>query len=147
MTFTLFINTICTALLVILPALVDIDDQDSVSFYYNLALVVCCVYGTSVALLQVTLYGVAGPIPELTIAFMVGIGLSSFLVNFLRIGLHIFKLTPTQEASIFFGISSAFLLYCTFLSFIFINRYQVEKNPSIQRRSYSKSQNSCSKIT
>ena len=42
-------------------------------------------YGSSVALLQVTLYGLAAFSPDTTSAFMVGIGLSAMIVNLLRI--------------------------------------------------------------
>ena len=80
MTGTFAVNTVCTILLVIIPSSVT-----NIELSYNLALLIAGIYGSSVALLQVTLYGVAGPHPEFTISFMVGIGISSLAVNVLRI--------------------------------------------------------------
>ena len=95
LTFTLAINTLCTALIVILPQLGDPTDKDHMDLVYLLTVIVMCIYGASVALLQVTCYGVAGPMPEITTAFMVGIGLSGLSVNGLRIILH--SAMPSQN--------------------------------------------------
>lgn len=51
-----------------------------------------------------------------TTAFMVGNGLSSMLVNFLRIFVLVFINDLAQGAALFFGISTVFLAYCTFLA-------------------------------
>lgn len=83
--------------------------------------------------MQITLYAVAGPVPELIVAFMVGIGLSSFLVNMLKIILHASfmsaekdptrkKSANTIEALIFFGISTLFMAFCTVLSFLVLKK-------------------------
>lgn len=119
MTGTFAINTVCTLLLVIIPSTVT-----NIELSYNLALLIAGIYGSSVALLQVTLYGVAGPHPEFTISFMVGIGISSLAVNLLRIILMVLigvdeKLTI--QAYVFFVISVFFLALCTLVSYRLVN--------------------------
>ena len=119
MTFTTALNTLCTSLIVIIPFFSKVTPNLDV--LYNLLLTVCAIYGASIAMLQVTLYGVAGPVPELTVAFMVGLGLSSFLTNLLRIALHVLINDPDVEAVIFFGICTLFMSVCTYLSYLFLS--------------------------
>jgi len=120
MTFTFGLNTICTALMVVLPLLADTSKQDNKLALYNLTLFVSAVYGTSTAFLQVTLYGIAGPVADLTTSLMVGVGLSSLLTNFVRIILHLLSSHYLTEAFVFFGLATLFGLFCTILSFKFL---------------------------
>jgi hypothetical protein len=88
MTLTFFINAILTALLAIIPNISNNPNYRSTSYIF--CLIILSMYGCSVAILQVTLYSIAGPKLYLTSAFMIGIGLSSFIINFLRIFMLIF---------------------------------------------------------
>ena len=92
-----------------------------------MTLVALAIYGSSIALLQVTLYGVAGPKPELTNAFMVANGLSSLSVNLLRIFMLAFIPDKETGAKIFFGFSVSFLTLCTIVSFLYLRRYPEPK--------------------
>ena len=130
MTGTFAVNTVCTILLAIIPSLVT-----DIELSYNLALLIAAMYGSSVALLQVTLYGVAGPHPEFTISFMVGIGISSFSVNILRIVLMVLigvGSRLTVQAYVFFVISTLFLALCTLVSYRFVNLQKVVERHNIQ---------------
>ena len=113
------LNTVCSLLIVTIPFFSS--STQNLNGLYSLLMVVCAVYGASIALLQVTLYGVAGPVPELTVAFMVGLGLSSLLTNLIRIILHTCVDDSDIEALIFFGLCTMFLSGCTYLSYIFLN--------------------------
>jgi len=81
---TFAVNTVFTACIGVLPSLLQTSQA------YLVVLGMCLVYGVSLALLQLTLYGEAGPSMKNTTAFMVGNGLSSLLVNILRIFVLIF---------------------------------------------------------
>ena len=56
-TITFAINAVLTLLLVVLPSLAT---EETRGMYYALTMATAVLYGTSVALLQVTLYGIAG---------------------------------------------------------------------------------------
>jgi len=114
-------------LIVTIPFFGDVDDAVGLKTIYYLTLGVAAVYGTSTALLQVTLYGVAGPVPQLTVAFMVGIGLSSMLTNIVRIILHLMEGDPNTEAIVFFLLSTLFLAFCTLLSYKFLILSEIKR--------------------
>ena len=82
MTFTFALNTLITIALVLIPYYASNDNRNAL---YICLLLLSGLYGSSVALLQVTLYGIAGFSAATTSAFMVGIGLSAMIVNLLRI--------------------------------------------------------------
>jgi len=119
MTATFVLNGFCTILLVLIPSTIK-----DVQLAYVLLLLVAGLYGCSVALLQVTCYSVAGPYPQFTTAFMIGIGISSFAVNCLRIFLMLVMGTDDtraeEQAWVFFVISTLFLILCAYVSQIFI---------------------------
>ena len=79
MTWTFGLNTVITVLLALLP--LQISNQTT--GYYSI-LGVSALFGTSYAVLQATLYQIAGPSAELTNALMLGIGVSSLVVNAVR---------------------------------------------------------------
>ena len=118
MTMTFCINTMITAMIGYVPHMFNTETG------YVMVLAISVVYGMSLALLQLTLYGIAGPSPALTTAFMVGNGLSSLLVNCLRIFVLIFISDLAHGATIFFGISTAFLAFCSYLAYSFVSLKQ-----------------------
>ena len=79
MTWTFGVNTVITVLLALLP--LQISNQTT--GYYSI-LGISALFGTSYAVLQATLYQIAGPSAELTNALMLGIGVSSLVVNAVR---------------------------------------------------------------
>lgn len=79
MTWTFCINTVITVLLALLP----LQIQNQAAGYYSV-LSISALFGTSYAVLQATLYQIAGPSANLTNALMLGIGLSSLIVNAVR---------------------------------------------------------------
>ena len=111
MTYTFAFNTIITCLLVLVPNFIK-----STNLSYTLVLFLSGLFGFSVAFLQVTLYGVSGPSAQHTAAFMVGIGASGIIVNFLRILLILTVNNNVIEAYIIFFSSALFLGFCTYLS-------------------------------
>ena len=88
--------------------------------FYIFLLIISGIYGASVALLQVTLYGVAGSSAVNTSAFMVGIGLSAMIVNLLRILLLVIEPNTVVGAYIFFGITAIFNLISTFVAYRYV---------------------------
>lgn len=79
LTGTFALNAVITVLLALLP--IQIQDQ-ATGYYVTLAISV--LFGCSYAVLQATLYQVAGPNAGLTNKLMLGIGLSGFLINAIR---------------------------------------------------------------
>ena len=79
------------------------------------------VYGCSVALLQLTLYGTAGASAKLSAALMVGNGLSSILINLLRIFVLIFIEEVNIGCIFYFVITALFMFYCSYVTNKFIN--------------------------
>lgn len=80
MTWTFLLNAFCTLLLVIVP-LVVANEQKA----YSIVIIMSVIYGSSYALLQATLYGVAGPCADLTNNLMIGLGISGLAINMIRI--------------------------------------------------------------
>jgi hypothetical protein len=122
MTWAFGINGIVTALLALVPT--QINNEKTA---YLWTLILCVIFGCSYAVLQATLYGVAGPNAGLTNKLMLGIGLSGLIVNAIRM---IFLASITNlnlEAQVFFYGSAVYLLVCTFLSYTFVNNYQNDK--------------------
>ena len=118
MTYTFAIITLVTALLALVPTLITNESNAYIG-----TLVLCVIFGSCYATLQATLYSVAGPNAGLTNKLMLGIGLSGFLVNVMRM---IFLASITNldlEAQVFFYGSAVFLLVCTFLSYTFVKSY------------------------
>ena len=118
MTCTFFINATLTIFLGIIPALI-VDESIS----YIVELILTFLFGSSVAILQTALYGTAGPSKALTSSLMIGIGLSSLLMNLLR--MLFLVLIPDYEtgAIIFFSLTGVYLGVCAFLSYDFLKRY------------------------
>ena len=120
MTFTYALNAVVTLLLVLVP-LILASTHEALAYYIVIAL--CVVYGASVALLQASLYGTAGPCASLTNNMMLGNGLSGLCTNCLRI-FFLLVLPNNYNASsqVFYYLSSIFVLFCSVLSFLFIKR-------------------------
>jgi hypothetical protein len=127
---TFLFNTIFTASIAIVPHLLKKEIS------YVLLLCLCSMYGFSLALLQLTLYGEAGKSMKYTTAFMVGNGLSSLLINCLRILLMCFSLTSFNTI-IFFGIATVFLGYCSYLALKYSSIKYKENILTIQEASNS----------
>lgn len=116
MTYTFGFNAMLTILLILVPLVMANKSAHTTAVSYALVLTLGGLYGFSVAFLQVTLYGLAGPNPLYTSAFMVGIGLSGIIVNSVRILLLFIIPDKTIQAYIFFGLATVFLAYCAYLS-------------------------------
>jgi hypothetical protein len=79
MSITFALNATLTVLMAVIPVIIS-DENTS----YCLELIMIILFGTAVAILQATLYGVAGPVQSWTNNLMVGVGISSLLMNILR---------------------------------------------------------------
>ena len=108
------INTILTILLAVIPSFAT---TESLNTFYKLLLATSGIYGASVALLQVSLYGVAGSSAANTSSFMVGIGFSAMSVNLLRILLLVVEPDIVTGAYIFFGITAFLNLISTVVAY------------------------------
>ena len=115
--FSIF-SVVCV-LMVVTPAVFE----KNIAYWTSLLL--CAVIGTAYAILQVSIYEVAGPCAALTNNLMLGIGLAANLVNCVRI---LFLATiPTDfelSAEVFFLVAALFLVLCSILAFTFIRKYQ-----------------------
>ena len=100
-----------------------ISDQ-STGYWVVIALSV--LFGSVYAVLQASLYGLAGPAVVLLNNLNLGIGLSGMSINLVRIVLVASVSSNTVSAQIFFYISGSFLIVCTYLAWNFINNYNKE---------------------
>ena len=69
----------------------------------------------------------AGPSADLTNALMLGIGVSSLIVNAVRMVFLAAVPNLNIEAQMFFYGSALFLLFCTYLSFRFVSEYESDE--------------------
>ena len=115
LTATFLVNSIVTVLLVLIP--LAVKDQ-ATAYWITISLAV--VFGCSYAILQATLYGVAGPCAALTNNLMLGIGLSGLIINAIRMIFLASIKNLDLEAQLFFYGSALFLFLCTYLSFTFV---------------------------
>ena len=81
-------------------------------------------FGSSIALLQGALYGVAGPCAALTNNLMLGVGISGMAINVLRmVFLASMPSNFSASSQAFFYMSGVFLAMCSVLGFMFVRRY------------------------
>ena len=98
---------------------------------------ISALFGTSYAILQATLYQIAGPSANLTNALMLGIGLSSLIVNAVRMIFLAAVPNLNIEAQMFFYGSALFLLFCTVLSFKFVAEYEADDECKKYKQSHT----------
>ena len=112
------IMSVTSVLMVITPLIFGKD------FAYFTSLFWCAVIGTAYAVLQVSIYEVAGPCPALTDNLMLGIGLAANLVNGTRM-IFLASIPNNYElnAEVFFIFAATFLVVCSVLAFMFIRKY------------------------
>jgi len=118
MTVTFLINSIVTVLLVLIPLVV----KDQTTAYW-ITICLAVLFGFSYSILQVTLYGVAGPCAVLMNNLMLGVGLSGLIINAIRMIFLASIKNLDLEAQLFFYGSALFLFFCTYLSFTFVRKY------------------------
>jgi len=75
------VNAVVTFLLVLVP-LAMAKQNESTAYWIVIGLAI--LFGSSIALLQGVLYGIAGPCAALTNNLMLGVGISGMVVNLLR---------------------------------------------------------------
>eukprot|EP00347_Sterkiella_histriomuscorum_P021950 403332207 len=118
LTMALAVNTVLTLLTAIIPQVIDDEDTS-----YAIMMVMTFIFGSMIAFLQTSCYGVAGVSMKLTTMLMVGVGISSISMNVLRM---IFLALVSNYAAgqiVFFSISGAYLFACFFLSILFLRDY------------------------
>ena len=135
LTATFLINSIVTVLLVLIPLIV----QDQATAYW-ITISLAIVFGCSYAILQATLYGVAGPCAALTNNLMFGVGLSGLIINAIRMIFLASIKNLDLEAQLFFYGSALFLFVCTYLSFTFVRDFQHDEFSKKTQQSTSMSQ-------
>ena len=80
-------------------------------------------FGSVYAVLQAALYGLAGPQAVLLNKLNLGIGISGLSVNCLRIIVLASVESNSVGAQIFFYVTGAYLLVCTYLAWKFVHDY------------------------
>mmetsp|Transcript_39509 Transcript_39509/g.51718 ORF Transcript_39509/g.51718 Transcript_39509/m.51718 type:complete len:208 (+) Transcript_39509:25-648(+) len=94
-----------------------IDDESTA---YWLVLGLSFLFGSCYAILQAALYGLAGPSVTLMNNLNLGIGLSGFVINLLRVIVLAAIKDDAEGAEIFFFTTGAYLLFCTVLAGRFV---------------------------
>lgn len=113
------------AVLMVLFALLPIHIQDQ-STGYICVLLLSVVLGCTYAVLQSSLYAVAGSDAGLINKFNLGMGLSGLAINLTRMGFLALITNLDIEAQCFLYGSALYLLVCAYLSFIFVKAYQAD---------------------
>ena len=117
------INMLVTFGLVLIP--ITVADE---AIAYWLVITLSILFGSSCAILQAALYGLAGPFAQLMNNFNLGIGISGLSVNFLRIIVLATVKRNLQGAQIFFYTAGAYLMVCTALAYRFVRNYEEDLN-------------------
>lgn len=117
--FCLLVNALVTASIAFVPVIVS---NEKYCYFITLGLMI--IQGCSIAFLQSSLYGIAGVSTILTNRLMIGIGMGSVLMNFIRM-LFLWLVNSKQTGAIvFFSLSSAYIFVCFILSLVFLRSYK-----------------------
>jgi hypothetical protein len=116
----LFLNSLVTACVAFIPAVISNENN---CYFITLGLMI--IQGCSIAFLQSALYGIAGISTVLTNRLMIGIGMGSVLMNFIRMLFLWLVNSKKTGAIVFFSLSSAYIFLCFILSLVFLRSYKM----------------------
>lgn len=115
----LLLNCLVTACVAFIPAVISNENN---CYFITLGLMI--IQGCSIAFLQSALYGIAGISTVLTNRLMIGIGMGSVLMNFIRMLFLWLVNSKKTGAIVFFSLSSAYIFACFILSLVFLRSYK-----------------------